>query len=451
MYWSDRDDAPAPAAALSGTMEADLAVIGGGFTGLWAALQALEDQPGMRVAVLEAEQCGFGASSRNGGFCDSSLTHGLANGLSHWPAEIETLVRLGRENLAGLAASLKQHGVDADFRLCPEIGVATEPWHWEGLEEDIEVYRAFGEDVELLDADQMRARVHSPTYLGGMIRRNDVALVDPARLVWGLRSAVEVLGGGVFDHSPVLSVNRVGSRLSIRTPNGRVLADRAVMATNAYPGPVRRPRRYTIPVYDHVLMTEPLSAEQMASVGWAEREGLGDVSNQFHYYRLSADNRILWGGYDATYHFNNGVDARHDQSKTTHLRLAEHFFQTFPQLEGLSFSHRWGGPIGTTTRFTATWGTACRGRLAWVAGYTGLGVGASRFGARVALDLVYGQSTGRTELEMVRRHPVPFPPEPARWASVQITRKALQRSDRRSGKRGAWLRLLDRFGVGFDS
>ena len=451
MFWSDSDDAPAPAPALAGTVDADLAVIGGGFTGLWTALQALEKQPGLRVVVLEAEHCGFGASSRNGGFCDSSLTHGLANGLSHWPEEIETLHRLGRENFSGLADSLERHSIDADFRLCPEIGVATEPWHLENLAEDIEPYRAFGEDVGLLDADEMQARVHSPTYLGGMIRRNDVALVDPARLGWGLRSAVESLGAVVYDHTPANAINRKGNLIEIVTPNGRVRARHGVMATNAYPGPVRRPRRYTIPVYDHVLVTEPLSPQQMASVGWAEREGLGDVSNLFHYYRLTADDRILWGGYDATYHFNNGVGARHDQSEETHLRLAEHFFQTFPQLEGLSFTHRWGGPIGTTTRFTATWGTTHKGRLAWVAGYTGLGVGASRFGARVALDLVYGQQTERTELQMVRKPPVPFPPEPARWASVQLTRKALQRSDRRGGKRGAWLSLLDRFGVGFDS
>lgn len=451
MFWSDRDDAPVATPPLAGTIEVDLAIIGGGFTGLWTALQALEDEPGLRVAVLEAEHCGFGASSRNGGFCDSSLTHGLANGLAHWPDEMESLVRLGRENFAGLAATLERHSIDADFRLCPEIGVATEAWHLEGLGEDIEHYRAFGEDVDLLDGHEMQARVHSPTYLGGMIRHNDVALVDPARLGWGLRSAVESSGGEVFDHTPATAITRRSNGIEIATPQGRVRASHAVMATNAYPGPVRRPRRYTIPVYDHVLVTEPLSAEQMASVGWAGREGLGDVSNLFHYYRLTADDRILWGGYDATYHFNNGVDARHDQSNETHPRLAEHFFETFPQLEGLSFSHRWGGPIGTTTRFTATWGTAYRGRLAWVAGYTGLGVGASRFGARVALDLVNGRTTEGTELKMVRKPPVPFPPEPVRWAGVQLTRTALQRSDRRGGKRGAWLRLLDRFGVGFDS
>ncbi len=401
--------------------------------------------------MLESEQCGFGASSRNGGFCDSSLTHGLANGLSRWPDEIETLVRLGRENLAGLKSSLERHRIDADYRPCAEIEAAIEPWHLESLAEDVADHQGLGDDVDLLDAEQMRARVDSPTYLGGMIRHNDVALVDPARLVWGLRSTIEGRGAAVYEHSPARAIKRQNNRIDIRTPGGRVRADHAVMATNAYPGPVRRPRRYTIPVYDHVLMTEPLSAEQMASVGWAEREGMGDISNMFHYYRLTADDRILWGGYDATYHFNNGVGAPHDQSEKTHPRLAEHFFQTFPQLEGLSFSHRWGGPIGTTTRFTATWGTSLGGQLAWVAGYTGLGVGASRFGARVALDLVYGRQTERTELKMVRKHPVPFPPEPARWIGVQMTRKAIQRSDRRGGKRGAWLNLLDRFGVGFDS
>ncbi len=175
------------------------------------------------------------------------------------------------------------------------------------------------------------------------------------------------------------------------------------------------------------------------------------MSNQFHYYRLSEDDRILWGGYDAAYHFNSGLDPQHDQSDRTHGVLSDHFFETFPQLVGLRFTHRWGGPIGTTTHFSAPWGTAHERRLAWVAGYTGLGVGASRFGARVALDLVFGHATERTELEMVRTKPFPFPPEPLRWAAVEMTRNAIQRADRRRGKRGLWLGLLDRFGVGFDS
>ncbi len=452
VFWSDRVDGPDARPPLVGSRSADLTIVGGGFTGLWAAICALEAEPGVDVVVLEGARCGFGASSRNGGFCDASLTHGLLNGLAHWPDEIDTLVKLGRENLDAIETAVATSGIDADFHRAAEVGVATEEWHLDELREGLDTHRAAGDQVELLDGEQMRARVRSPTYLGGLVRSNDLALVDPARLCWGLRDHAETLGATVHEGAPVIGVDgdRAGP-LTVRTSQGAVRTDRVVVATNAYPGPIRRPRRYVIPVYDHVLVTEPLDAEQRRAVGWRERDGLGDVSNQFHYYRLTADGRILWGGYDATYHFGNGVADRHDQRDETHLALARHFFETFPQLEGLCFGHRWGGPIATSTRFTVTWGTAHRDRLAWVAGYTGLGVGASRFGARVALDLVRGRSTELTELAMVRRKPVPFPPEPLRWAGVQLTRRSLQRADARQGRRGPWLRLLDRFGVGFDS
>ncbi len=453
VFWSDVADAPDPAPSLRGRASADLVVIGAGFSGLWAAIQAAEGQPGRSIVVLEAERVGFGASSRNGGFCAASLTHGLLNGLSHWPDDIATLERLGAENLAGIEDTLARHGrlADADFFATPALDVATEPWQRDELAEDVEVFARHGHDVELLDGAAVRTLVDSPTYVSGLLRRDGNALVDPARLGWALRSIAESLGVTIHEHSPVADVETDGAQLVVRTPAGEVHADRVVMATNAYAGPVKRPRRYTVPVYDHVLMTEPLSSAQLASIGWSGREGVGDAANQFHYYRLSADDRILWGGYDATYHFANGMGPAHEQSDETHGMLAEHFFTTFPQLEGVRFTHRWGGPIATTTRFCATWGTAHQGRLAWVTGYTGLGVGASRFGARVALDLVDGLDTERTALEMVRSKPFPFPPEPARWIGVQLTRKAIQRADDNHGRRGPWLRLLDRFGVGFDS
>lgn len=453
VFWSDVADAPEPSPSLRGHTSADLVVIGAGFTGLWAAIQAAEEHPGRRIVVLEAETVGFGASARNGGFCAASLTHGLLNGLSHWPDEIATLERLGRENLDGIEDTLVRHDLveAADFFRVPALDVATAPWQHDELAADVEVFARHGHDVELLDAPGVRALVDSPTYVGGLLRRSGNALVDPARLGWALASIAGALGVVIHEHSPVADVDPDGAQLVVRTAAGSVRADRVVMATNAYPGPLRRPRRYVVPVYDHVLMTEPLSSDQLASIGWSGREGIGDAANQFHYYRLSADDRILWGGYDATYHFNNAMGPRFDQSDETHGMLAEHFFATFPQLEGLRFTHRWGGPIATSTRFCATWGTAHDGRLAWVSGYTGLGVGASRFGARVALDLVDGLDTERTELEMVRSKPFPFPPEPARWIGVQLTRRAIQRADDNEGRRGPWLRVLDRFGVGFDS
>ena len=451
VFWSERADAPAAAPALSGDITAELVVVGAGLTGLWTAVQALEEHPGLSVVILEAERCGFGASSRNGGFCDGSLTHGLANGMSHWPDEISDLVRMGRENLDGIEESLGRYRIDADFRRAPEVGVATQEWHLDSLQDALEHHLSVGDDVELLDSATMQARVHSPSYLGGLIRYNDIALVDPARLCWGLRAAAESLGARLFENSPAKSVGSESSSLSVVTPNGRVIAERVVNATNAYAGPVKQTRRYMIPVYDHVLMTEPLDRSQITSVGWEEGEGIGDASNQFHYYRMTEDGRILWGGYDATYHFGSDLDPRHDQSEDTHGKLAQHFFETFPQLEGLRFTHRWGGPVATTTHFAPAWGTSQSGRLVWVGGYTGLGVGSSRFGARVALDLVFGRATERTELKMVSKKPFPFPPEPVRWAGVQMTRKAIQRSDDHEGRRGLWLSLLDKFGVGFDS
>ena len=449
VFWTDRDDAPAPRPPLQGSIDADLVIIGGGFSGLWAAMHASEDG-GRRVIVLEAERIGHGASSRNGGFCEASLTHGLHNGVALWPDEIDTLVRLGEQNHEALLRTVDEEQIDAGVERVAVLSVATEPWQLEELSEGIEAHHRHGDDAELLDTAATRARLDSPTYLGG-VRTEGLALVDPARLGWGLAEALERRGVTLHDKSPVVSIKPKDSRLHVHTANGTVRADRVIMATNAYRGPVRRPRRYVLPVYDYVLMTEPLSTAQMTEIGWLAREGVSDAGNQFHYYRLTEDNRILWGGYDAVYHFGNKVDEALDQRPASHEMLAEHFFTTFPQLEGLRFSHRWGGPIGTTSRFTATWGTAHDGRLSWVAGYTGLGVGASRFGARVALDLVDGLETERTSLSMVRRRPFPFPPEPLRWAGVEMTRRAIARADRREGRRGPWLALLDRFGIGFDS
>jgi glycine/D-amino acid oxidase-like deaminating enzyme len=200
-----------------------------------------------------------------------------------------------------------------------------------------------------------------------------------------------------------------------------------------------------------VLVTEPLSAAQLASIGWSQRQGIGDGGNQFHYYRLTADNRILYGGWDAVYRFRGPVGPRWDEHDPTFATLPQHFFHTFPQLEGLRFTHRWGGAIDTSSRFSVFFGTAFGGRAAYATGYTGLGVGASRFGGRTALDLLDGRDTEATRLRYVRSKPIPFPPEPLRWAVVQYTRNRLAAADRNAGRRGPWLRLLDALGLGFDS
>ena len=449
VFWTDRADAPRPAEPLHGSFSSDLCIVGGGFTGLWAALQALEDNPGRSVVVLEADVCGSGASSRNGGFCDPSLTHGFLNGLKHWPAEIHTLERLGRQNFDDLLDSIDRFAIHADVQRVDEVSFATSETQLEWQQEESETLTAHGIEHTLLDQRAAHAVAHSPTYLGGLTS-SEIALVDPARLAWGLRRAVQRMGGVIHDHSRVTQIDADEQRIRVGTDHGAIHAQRVIVATNAWAEPLRQMRRYIVPVYDHVLMTEPLSAAQMDDIGWSGREGLADAGNQFHYYRLTADDRILWGGYDANYHWNNGMGPDYEQRTESHELLARHFFETFPQLEGLRFSHRWAGPIGTTTKFAATFGTKHGDRLAWVGGYTGLGVAASRFGAGVALDLVDGLATERSMIEMVRRRPMPFPPEPLRSLAIRTTRNALGKQDR-TGESGPWLRLLDSMGVGFDS
>ena len=229
------------------------------------------------------------------------------------------------------------------------------------------------------------------------------------------------------------------------------MARQVAMGTGAFPAPLRRLRAYLVPVYDYVLMTEPLSVEQLASIGWRNRQGVGDTANQFHYYRLTADNRILWGGYDAVYYNGGRIAPEHLQHEDTFELLARHFAATFPQLAGLRFTHKWGGVIDCCSRFSAFFGRAYGGRLAYAAGYTGLGVGATRFGAQVMLDLLGDEPTELTRLRMVRSKPVPFPPEPLRSLGIQLTRWSLARADTRGGSRNLWLRALDEVGLGFDS
>ena len=450
-FWLD--DLPVRAASprLEGLVEADLCVVGGGFTGLWAALRAVALDPDRRVVVLEAGRCGEGASGRNGGFLDASLTHGLGNGLARFPEEMRTLERLGAENFAGLRADLERLGIDAEYEPTGSLTVALEEHEVAGLSAEAELMREYGGSVEVLDRDAVQAEVHSPTYLGGLWGRDGTALVHPGRLCEGLRQAAIDAGVLVYEHSAVHGLERHGAGVRVTGGAGTVEAGGVLLGTSAYPPLVGALRRYIAPVYDYVLMTEPLSSAQLDSIGWSRRQGLADGANQFHYYRLSADNRILFGGYDAVYRYGGPVADRLDDHAASFGRLAQHFFTTFPQLEGVRFSHRWGGAIDTCSRFSVFFGSALGGRVVWATGYTGLGVGASRWGAHVALDLLDGRDTEATRLRFVRRRPLPFPPEPLRSAVIGLTRNRLAAADRREGRRGLWLGTLDRLGLGFDS
>ena len=452
LYWLDEDPLePMPHPTLVGDVTADLCIVGAGYTGLWTALLAKEANPDREVILVEQRETGAGASGRNGGFCSYSLTHGFMNGYSRFKDEMAVIERLGRENLDAIEATISKYAIECDFEWNGELRVALEDWQMKGIKEEAELRNSFGDNVELLSQEKIQARVKSPIYKGALWDPDGTALVDPARLVWGLERACISLGVKIFENSHVDRLERTNSGMIVYTQYGSVNATKVALATNVFKSLIKRAHKYVIPVYDFQLVTEPLTSQQLESIGWSEREGLSDAGNQFHYYRLTKDNEILWGGYDAIYNFRGKVRLEYETDAQTYAHLAEAFLETFPQLKGIKFTHGWGGAIDTCSRFSPFWGTAYKGRVAYVLGYTGLGVGSTRFGAQVMLDLLDGVDNERTQLRMVRTKPMPFPPEPFRFIFIRLTQWSINKADENNGKRNLWLKLLDSLGLGFDS
>jgi glycine/D-amino acid oxidase-like deaminating enzyme len=449
-FWLDDLSHPIPEPELTENGVTDLLVIGAGFTGLWTALLAKEENPSRDVLILEAGEVATGATGRNGGFMDASITHGFYNGLSRWPKEFRTLLALGIANLDEIESTIKRLGIECDYRRTGDIDMATELYQIKEIKDELEIAAPYQTNFQFLDRDQVQAIVKSPIFLAGL-KRPDSALINPAHLAWGLRKACLNLGVRLYEYSSVNKLEEENNNVIASTKHGRVRAARVALATNAFPPLLKQLKHYVVPVYDYALATEPLTPAQRESIGWYGREGISDASRQFHYSRTTADGRILWGGYDAVYYWNNGFGTHLENDTPSFARLAEHFFQTFPQLEGLRFSHAWGGAIDTCSRFSPFWGTAHHGKTAYAMGYTGLGVGASRFGARVILDILDGQNSERTELEMVRTKPLPFPPEPLRSIGIHLSRWSMDQADRNQGRENLWLRAMRWLGLGFDS
>ena len=384
---------------------------------------------------------------------DSSLTHGVANAQQRFPDEVNVLEELGLQNLNEIESAIRRYNIDCDYERTGAIDVATSSHpasYLAELRDDYQQLRSLGQSVEWLDQETLRSQVHSPTYSGGLWRKDRAALVDPARLAWGLKTAAESLGVRIYEDSKATSVEKDGVGVLVDTPLGRVRAGKVALGTNAFKPLLKRLGHYVAPVYDYCLVTEPLTPAQLASIGWQNRQGISDIPNQFHYYRLTADNRILWGGYDAMYYFRGKMNTELESRPESWALLSQHFFQTFPQLEGVRFSHAWGGAIDTCTRFSVFWGRAMGGRVAYALGYTGLGTASTRFGAEVMLDLLDGRRSKATATKFVQDKPLPFPPEPFRFAGIQATRWSLDREDK-TGKRNVWLKSLDRLGLGFDT
>ncbi len=455
--WHDPDIMPDRLPALSGSERCELLIVGGGFTGLWAAVQAAERKPDIDIIIIEQTFVADGASGRNGGFLSSSIAHGETNIDAQFPGEAGRLEELGTQNIRELLDTLERHDIDARYEKTGETEVALDPESADRLYEEYQERVTDGEEVVWFDRDAIRGQANSPTFFGGCWHRGGLdGVVDPVRLCLGLKNVLlKKLGVRVYEDTKLIKALPVGkTEMRAICQGGEIQCEKVLMATNAYTSSYRKVNRSIVPVWDYQLATEPLTAEQLELIHWGKQESrhaLADYNNMFHYFRLTKDNRITWGGGGAVrYYFNRGIDSKLMDAPARYEQLATEFFTMFPQLEGkIKFSNKWGGLIATSTRFCVVPGVAYDGRLAWSVGYTGHGVSASRFGARIGIELLGYAPSDVITMQFVTKKAMAWPPEPFRWIGVRLTQLALIRADKKGGKRGLWLKLLDKLGMGF--
>jgi glycine/D-amino acid oxidase-like deaminating enzyme len=365
--------------------------------------------------------------------------------------EARKLARLGETNVGELTAFLAERRIDCDYEPTGRLMVALTPAQAAEGARSVELARTLGIDTfRLLSAEETRVEVHSPLYLGAVAVAGG-GILDPARLTDGLRREAERLGVRVLERTPVAAVEPSGAGVAVRTAHGRLRARRAVLATSAYthqllPGVTRR----FIPLYDYVLVSEPLTPAQWELIGWRNRQGITDGRTFFNYYRPTPDGRVLWGTSEATYYPGNRVDSSCDHSPRHYQSLRASWRRHFPQLADLEFPYAWGGAICSTTRLTPFFGRALGNRVAYGLGYTGHGLGSTRIAGRILAHLALDRATDLLDLAMVRTPPFPYPPEPLRrWAVGLVTRR-LRKLDQGEAP-GLLLRVLDRLGIGFSS
>ncbi len=404
--------------------------MGAGLTGLWTAYYLLRADPTLRVAVLEAETAGFGASGRNGGWCSALF-----------PASLDTLAALpGSSRSAALAQhqamratvdevlrAAAEEGIDARAHKGGTVAVARSASQLRRARHEVAAARAWGrgeDDVRLLDAAEARGRLAALGTLGGTFTP-DCAAIHPARLVRGLARAVERHGGTVHEGTRVLSLEPHRAV----TEHGTVTADVVVRATEGYTRSLAGLRRAVVPVYSLVVATEPLSDAVWEQVGLRDRETFTDHRNLIVYGQRTADGRMVFGGRGAPYHFGSTVTAAHDREPRVFEMLRATVRGLFPVLGGVRFTHAWGGALGVPRDWVASVGLDRGTGLAWAGGYVGDGVGTTNLAGRTLRDLVLGHDTDLTALPWVGHRSRRWEPEPLRWLGVNAGLRAMTLAD----------------------
>jgi glycine/D-amino acid oxidase-like deaminating enzyme len=417
-----------PRPALDGDLDVDVAVVGAGFTGLWTAYYLRRLDPSIRVAVLEREVAGFGASGRNGGWCSAlfpaepatvARRYGRPAAVAMHRAMIDTVDEVGR-----VAAA---EGIDCHYAKGGTIMLARTPVQLARATADVAGAREFGsdpEDLVLLSADEARARVGATKVLGGTFTPH-CAAIHPGRLVRGLGRAVVGLGVALYEQTPVTAV-RAGLA---KTTGGWVKAEYVIRATEGYTPGLPGYRRAVAPVYSLMIATEPLPDEFWAAAGLAGRETFGDYRHLIIYGQRTADNRFAFGGRGAPYHFGSAVKPEFDRDPAVFAELQRVLRELFPAVADAAVTHRWGGPLGIPRDWFASVGLDRATGLGWAGGYVGDGVGTTNLAGRTLADLVLGRDSELVRLPWVGHRSRRWEPEPLRWLGINAGLRMMTAAD----------------------
>jgi glycine/D-amino acid oxidase-like deaminating enzyme len=445
--WWEAVPAPLPPRpALTQDLDVDVCIVGAGFTGLWTAHALAAADPSLRVAVLEREVAGFGASGRNGGWCSAYFaTSDAALARLHGISAMHAMRRAMQETVDVVGKSAAAEGIQCDWAKGGSIDlVRSEAQRARALAE-VEEARSLGfgkDDLRWIDADAARAVVGASHVMGATFTPH-CAVVQPALLARGLADAVTRSGVAVYEHTAATAVVEGGNgrRPSVTTAGGTVRADVVVRATEAWTPTFRPWRRDIVPVYSLMVATEPLGDEFWASAGLAGRATFADHRHMIIYGQRTADGRIAFGGRGAPYHYGSAVRPAFDTDVRVHALLRATLAELFPELAGVRLSHAWGGPLGIPRDWHSSVGYDRETGLAWAGGYVGDGVATTNLAGRTLADLITGTVTPLTGLPWVGHRSSRWEPEPLRWLGVNGGLWAMALADRTEAKRGRPSRL----------
>lgn len=416
-YWLNTYGPYTSNAPVVGDVNVDVAIIGGGYTGLSTAYFLRKAEPAMKVAVLEAEVVGYGASGRNGGF--AMTLFGLEPAVTAMLFGKQKTVEAHHycERSVDLVRGLiREHNIQSDFEYTGFLRLATTPGYVKRIQHDLELLTGLGvTGIEWIDQGQARAEVNSPLVLGAW-REPRCGILNPAKQARELKRIAQEAGAEIYEGSPVTEIHR-GAKFTLTTPQGVVTADKIVFATNAYSHLIPEIWNKQVPAFTHMIITEPLTREQMDSIGWKNRQGLEDARNLVHYLRLTVDNRLAIGGSDVTIAYGRDMDR--DLNEKIFQQLEKDTVELFPGLKDVKFVFRWGGPVSVTLQMAPAIGMVGDQRAWYSLGCVGHGVAPTHLNGQTLADLLLECKTDLTSIWFVDRKPAAWPPEPLRWVASQ--------------------------------